>query len=63
MSQEIGQFETDRLILRRLEKADAEAVQLIGTDDVFEMVPEIETPFDAAVWVKGDPVRLQHSGC
>ena len=52
MSQEIGQFETDRLILRRLEKADAEAVQLIGTDDVFEMVPEIETPFDAAVWVK-----------
>ena len=52
MPQEIGQFETERLILRRLEKADAETLQLIGTDDVFEMVPEIETPFDPAVWVK-----------
>ncbi len=52
MPQETGQFETERLILRPLEQADSGALQLIGTDDVFEMVPEIEMPFDAVVWVK-----------
>lgn len=52
MPQDIGQFETERLILRRLDEADVERVQLIGTDDIFEMVPEIKTPFDASAWVK-----------
>ena len=52
VTQEIGQIETERLVLRRLEEADVAPLQSIGNDDVFETVPEIETPFDAAAWVK-----------
>lgn len=49
---EIGQFGTERLSLRPLERADAGTLQLIGTDDVFETVPEIEVPFDAVAWLE-----------
>ena len=52
MTEEITQFETVRLTLRRLEHADTERIKLLGSDDVFEMMPEIETPFDASAWVK-----------
>ena len=51
MLRQIGQLETERLVLRPLQEADDEALQLIGTDDVFEMVPDIDTPFDASAWV------------
>lgn len=50
--QKIGTIETPRLILRPLQASDVEALQAIGTDEVFAMVPEIESPFDAAAWVK-----------
>lgn len=51
MAREIENIETERLILRRLQQADTAAIQSIGTDDVFGMIPEIETPFDASAWV------------
>ena len=45
-------IETARLYLRPLRREDTQALAQLGTDDVFELVPEIETPFDAAGWVE-----------
>lgn len=47
---ELLDIETERLQLRRLCEEDAKALQDIGTDQVFEMIPEIKTPFDAREW-------------
>lgn len=44
-------LDTPRLALRPLTLEDVCALQKIGTDDVFKLVPEIETPFDATAWV------------
>ncbi len=43
---------TERMILRPLVRSDATALAALGTDEVFEMVPEIETPFDATAWIE-----------
>ena len=45
-------IETARLYLRPLRREDTQALAQLGTDDVFELVPEIETPFDAVGWVE-----------
>lgn len=45
-------IETQRLSLRRLRLEDVPALARLGTDEVFELVTDIETPFDAGVWVK-----------
>jgi len=47
----IPPFQTPRLILRPLARTDAPRIQEIGTDEVFQQVPEIPTPFDAETWV------------
>lgn len=52
MSIENVTIRTERLVLRPLTTADAEALAFIGTDDIFSMVPDIETPFDAGAWVE-----------
>ncbi len=52
MSTEDATIKTERLVLRPLARSDADALTAIGTDDVFEMVPEITTPFDAAGWIE-----------
>ena len=45
-------IETPRLNIRPLQYEDVPALAQLGTDEVFELVPEIETPFDARGWVK-----------
>ncbi len=45
-------IETPRLSMRPLQREDAPALAQLGTDEVFELVPEIETPFDAREWVE-----------
>ena len=43
---------TLRLTIRPLRREDIPALALLGTDEVFELLPEIETPFDATAWVE-----------
>jgi [ribosomal protein S5]-alanine N-acetyltransferase len=43
---------TARLLLRPLQRCDIDALSAIGTEDAFEMVPQIATPFDAKAWVE-----------
>ena len=45
-------IETPRFNMRPLQREDAPALAQLGTDEVFELVPEIETPFDAREWVE-----------
>ena len=45
-------IETARLSMRPLQREDAPALAQLGTYEVFELVPEIETPFDARKWVE-----------
>ena len=45
-------IETRRFNMRPLQRVDAPALAQLGTDEVFELVPEIETPFDAKEWVE-----------
>lgn len=52
MSDQFGPLETNRLLLRPLEVGDIASLQLLGTDEVFGFVPEIDTPFDANTWVR-----------
>ena len=47
----IQPFQTARLVLRPLSRSDARRLQEIGTDNVFRLVPEITTPFDAPAWI------------
>lgn len=42
---------TERLTLRPTARTDATAFAEIGSDDVFEFIPQIATPFDAAAWL------------
>lgn len=48
----VGTLQTERLTLRPLQRTDAQRLQEIGTDDVFRYIPEVQTPFDADMWVK-----------
>ena len=52
MTTENVTIHSERMILRPLVRSDATALAALGTDEVFEMVPEIETPFDATAWVE-----------
>ena len=38
--------------MRPLSRPDTPALSRLGKDDVFELLPEIGTPFDAAGWVE-----------
>ena len=38
--------------MRPLCREDVPALAQLGTDEVFELVPEIETPFDARAWTE-----------
>ena len=52
MTTEDVTINTEHMILRPLVRSDATALAALGTDEVFEMVPEIETPFDATAWIE-----------
>ena len=52
MSTEEVVIESDRLVLRPLSRSDAPALSRLGKDDVFELLPEISTPFDATGWIE-----------
>ena len=45
-------IETARLSMRPLCREDVPALAQLGTDEVFELVPEIKTPFDARAWTE-----------
>ena len=45
-------IETLRLNLRPLQREHAPALARLGADDLFQLVPEIVTPFEAAEWVE-----------
>lgn len=45
-------IETPRLTIRPLGRNDVPALAQLGTDEVFKLMPEIETPFDAEAWVE-----------
>ena len=49
---EIYSVTTARLLLRPLARDDGLELARIGTDEVFEFLPEIDTPFDAAAWIE-----------
>ena len=56
-------IETLRLTIRPLQREDVPSLALLGTEEVFELLPEIETPFDARAWVERKLEREEPNIC
>ena len=56
-------IETMRLTIRPLRREDVSALALLGADEVFELMPEIEIPFDATAWLEHKLEREEPNIC
>ncbi|MCB7130151.1 MAG: GNAT family N-acetyltransferase [Candidatus Brocadiales bacterium] len=56
-------IETPRLTIRPLQREDVPVLAQLGTDEVFDLLPEIETPFNATAWVEHKLEREEPNIC
>lgn len=56
-------IETRQLTIRPLLLEDVPGLALLGTEEVFELLPEIKTPFEAKAWVEHKLEREEPNIC